>query len=234
MTMPMPRRCSAPLSTARTFRTWVSPTSPGRGSGRPISCTGTTTSTGTAASATSPRHSAMPAGTAPSSPHVMRSTSGRARPTRADGVGAPATGRRSAPSPSTPSATASSPPRAPWQAHRLSVGGCAHHRQDRRPHYETSAATTLTRTGLATGLYDPVEAFKEDGNQFADNLGRELAGASASVEVSAGAGVYGGPLGVLAAAPLSELAEAGVEKAFEAIPVADDYSEPFTALAARQ
>ena len=67
---------------------------------------------------------------------------------RAAGAGAPATGARSAPSPSTPSATASSPPRAPWQAHRLSVGGCAYHRQDRRPHYETSAATTLTCTGL--------------------------------------------------------------------------------------
>ena len=59
----------------------------------------------------------------------------------------PRTGRRSAPSRSTPSATASSPPRAPWQAHRLSVGGCAYHRQDRRPHYETSAATTLTCAG---------------------------------------------------------------------------------------
>src|SRR5215210_2005149 len=144
--MPTPRRCSAPPSTAPTFRTWVSPTSPGRGSGRPTSCTGTTTSTGTAASATSPRRSAMPAGTAPSSPPVMRSTSGRARPTRADGAGGPATGRRSAPSRSTPSATASSPPRAPWQAHRLPVGGWAYHRQDRRPHCETSAATTLTRT----------------------------------------------------------------------------------------
>ncbi|HZF98134.1 MAG TPA: hypothetical protein VEY92_07805, partial [Pseudoxanthomonas sp.] len=53
---------------------------------------------------------------------------------------------------STPSATASSPPRAPWQAHRLSVAGCAYHRQDRRPHYDTSAATTLTRTAVQEAL----------------------------------------------------------------------------------
>ena len=51
-----------------------------------------------------------------------------------------------------PSATASSPPRAPWQVHRLSVGGCAYHKQDRRSHYEISAATTLTRTDPLTAL----------------------------------------------------------------------------------
>ena len=109
MTMPMPRRCSAPPSTAPTFPPRALPTSPRRGSGRPPSCTGTTTSTATVASATSPRPSAMPVGTAPSSPPATPCTSRRARPIHAAGAGRPATGRRSAPSPSTPSATASWP-----------------------------------------------------------------------------------------------------------------------------
>ena len=66
--MPMPRRCSAPPSTAPTSPPRALPTSPRRGLGRPPSCTGTTTNTVTAASATSPRRSAMPARTDPSWP----------------------------------------------------------------------------------------------------------------------------------------------------------------------
>ena len=54
-------------------------------------------------------------------------------------------------------------------------------------------AKAVGGVGLATELYDPVEGFKEDGNQFGDNFGQELAGASASVGGSAVAGVYGDP-----------------------------------------
>src|SRR5215210_4207043 len=200
--MPMPRRCSAPPSTAPTSPPRVLPTSPRHAGGQPPSCTGTTTSPGTAASAMSPRRSAMPARTAPSSPPAMPCTSRRASAIRAAGAGRPATGPRSAPSPSTPSATAPpppakpcslvrlatllsrpdlarpqprraaavmegaqppaatrsrasmarlastapSPPRAPWQPHPPSVDGTTRHPSDRRPRYENSAATTLTRT----------------------------------------------------------------------------------------
>src|SRR6478672_9987274 len=146
--MPMPRRCSVPPSTARTSPPQALPISPERGSGRPISCTGTTTSIVTAASATSPRHSAMPVRTVPCWPPATSCTSKHARPTRAAGVGRPATGRRSAPSRSTPSATASWPPQASGQRHPPS-GRHSNHAQDRRPCYETSAATRLTRTGGA-------------------------------------------------------------------------------------
>ena len=138
-------------STARTSPPQALPISPERGSGRPISCTGTTTSTVTAASATSPRRNAMPEATVPCWPPATSCTSKHARPTRAAGVGRPATGRRSAPSRSTPSATASWPPQASGQRHPPS-GRHSNHAQDRRPCYETSAATRLTRTAMVTAL----------------------------------------------------------------------------------
>ena len=65
---------------------------------------GTTTSTATAASATSPRRSAMPGRMAPCSPLATRSTRMHDSATRNAGVGRPATGNRLAPSPSIRSA----------------------------------------------------------------------------------------------------------------------------------
>ena len=108
MTMPMPRRCSAPPSTALTSPLPALPTSSRRNSGPPGSCTGTTTSTATAASATSRRPSATPATTDPCWPPATPCTSKHAKPIRDVGAGRPATGPRSAPSPLTQSGTASS------------------------------------------------------------------------------------------------------------------------------
>ena len=76
--------------------------------GVPASCTGTTTSIATAASATSPRRSVMPGRMAPCSPPATRSTRMHANATRDAGVGRPATGHRLASSPSIRSATPSS------------------------------------------------------------------------------------------------------------------------------
>src|SRR5215218_4198951 len=193
--MPTPRRCSAPPSTAPSSPPRALPTWPRRGNGQPRSCTGTTTNTATAASATSPRPNAMPAKTGPSSLPATPCTGRPASAIRAAGAGAPATGRRSAPSPSTRSATAwwpwplrpcfpvrladllsrpdlaSSPPRAPWQPHQPS-GGPAHHEQDRRPRYEASATTALTRTGrVAPVRLHPVARLARDERGRDDRAG---------------------------------------------------------------
>jgi hypothetical protein len=94
MTMPSPRRCSAPPSIGRSSRSrnsliWMLP-----GDGRRASCTGTTRSTGTAASATSPPRSVMADRMAACSPPATRSTRTRENATRNAGVGRPATGHR--------------------------------------------------------------------------------------------------------------------------------------------
>ena len=107
------------------------------------SCTGTTTSTATAASATSPRRSAMPARIVPCSPPATRSTKMRANATRDAGAARPATGRRSASSRSIRSATLSS---------------------RRRPHkssFPVRSASLLSRPDLATPR--PRRATKEMG-----------------------------------------------------------------------
>jgi hypothetical protein len=73
-----------------------------------LSFTYTTTNIAIAASATSLRRSVMPDRMVPCSPLATWSTKTRARATRNVGVGGPATGNRSAPSPSIRSATSSS------------------------------------------------------------------------------------------------------------------------------
>ena len=71
-----------------------------RGNGRLGLCNGTIKSTATAASATSPRRSVMPDRMAPCSPPATWSTRTHDNATHNAGVGRPATGNRSAPSPS--------------------------------------------------------------------------------------------------------------------------------------
>ena len=99
MTTPSPRRCSAQRSIGRRSRSRGSPIWTPPDNGRCASCTGTITSTATAASATSPRRSVMPDRMAPCSPPATRSTRTHANATRNAGVGRPATGHRSASSP---------------------------------------------------------------------------------------------------------------------------------------
>ena len=86
---PYVEACSAPPSTAPSSPPRALPTSPGRGNGPPRSCTGTTTNTATAASATSPRLSAMPAKTVPSSLPATLFTSRPASAIRAAGAAHP-------------------------------------------------------------------------------------------------------------------------------------------------
>ena len=106
MTTPSPRRCSAQQSIGRSSRSRGSPIWMPPGNGRGASCTGITTNTATAASAMSPRHSAMSARMAPFSPPATRSTRTHGNATPNAGLGRPATGHRLASSPSIRSATA--------------------------------------------------------------------------------------------------------------------------------
>ncbi len=108
MTTPSPRRCSAQRSIGRSFRSRGSPIYTPPGNGRCASSSGTTTNIAIAASATSLRRSVMPDRMAACSPLAMWSTKTRAHATRNVGAGGPATGNRSAPSPSIRSATSSS------------------------------------------------------------------------------------------------------------------------------
>jgi transposase InsO family protein len=86
--VPAPRS-TGPSSRPRASRIWTWP-----GNGPRASCAGTTTTTATAAFATSPRRSAMPARTALCSPPGTRSTSKHANATRAAGPARPAIGPR--------------------------------------------------------------------------------------------------------------------------------------------
>src|SRR3954451_5385491 len=70
--MRSPRRCSAPPNTGPSSRPRALPICKRPETGRGGLCTGTTTSTGIAASVTSRRLSAMPAGMGPCSPEVLR------------------------------------------------------------------------------------------------------------------------------------------------------------------
>lgn len=108
MTTPSSNRCSGPPNTGRSSRTGASPTSTRPARGPRTSCTGTTTSTGTAASATAAQHSATPVATPPSWPLATSCISRLASATHAAGQRALGTGRPSRWSRSTPSATASS------------------------------------------------------------------------------------------------------------------------------
>ena len=89
-------RCSVQRSIGRRSRSRGLPIWTPPDNGRCASCTGTITSTVTAASATSPRRSVMPDRMAPCSPLATRSTRTHANATRNAGVGRPATGHRSA------------------------------------------------------------------------------------------------------------------------------------------
>ena len=102
------KHCSAPRSIGQSSHSRGSPIWTPPGNGRCASCSGTITSTATAASATSPRRSVIPGRMAPCSSPVTRSTRMPGSATRNAGVGRPATGQRLAPSPSIRSATLSS------------------------------------------------------------------------------------------------------------------------------
>ena len=92
--LPSSKPCFAPPSTAPHSRPRASPISMPPDNGPWRSCTGTTTSIATAASATSPRRSAMPVRITHCSLAATRSISRHASATRDDGAVRPGTGRQ--------------------------------------------------------------------------------------------------------------------------------------------
>ena len=140
---PSSRRCSAPLSIGQRSRSRGSPICRPPETGARGSCSGTITTTTTAASATSPRRSAMPGRMVLCSPPATPSTRMHGSVTPGAGVRRPATGHRLASSPSIRSATPSSG------------------RRRRKSSFPVRSASLLSRPDLATPK--PRRATKEMG-----------------------------------------------------------------------